>query len=169
MNISYEKLDILNFDEVLKGLCFSMAKYEPMGIASELESNDIVSLYEPILRDCLETSFIAKDIVNNRIAGAIICNDLNYFTNLNDQRISVKEEPIEYLLKLLENSFMSSEYYKENMKNHTFYEYSTYVSPDYGNQYLKNMLLKIIIKTFLLYHQVQFHSILELINLVLNF
>ncbi len=115
MNISYAKLDILNFDEVLKGLCFSMAKYEPMGIASELESNDIVSLYEPILRDCLETSFIAKDIVNNRIAGAIICNDLNYFTNLNDQRISVKEEPIEYLLKLLENSFMSSEYYKENM------------------------------------------------------
>lgn len=143
MNILYEKLDICNFDEVLNGLCFSMAKYEPMGIASELESNDIVSLYEPILRDSVETSFIAKDIVNNRIAGAIICNDFHYFTNLDDQSINVKEEPIEYLLKLLENSFMSSEYYKANMKNHTFYEYSTYVSPDYGNQGIASNLYKI--------------------------
>jgi hypothetical protein len=82
MNISYEKLDICNFDEVLNGLCFSLAKYEPMGIVLELESNDLVSFFEPIIRNSVETSYIAKDIVNNRIAGAIICNDFHYFTNV---------------------------------------------------------------------------------------
>ena len=143
MNISYEKLDICNFDEVLNGLCFSMAKYEPMGIASGLESNDIVSLYEPILRNSFETSFIAKDIVNNRIAGAIICNDFHYFTNLEEENISKKDEPIEYLLKTLENSFMNCEYYIRNIQNHTFYQYATYVSPDYGNQGIASNLYKI--------------------------
>jgi hypothetical protein len=143
MNISYEKLDILNFDEVLKGLCFSMAKYEPMGIVLDLESDDLVSFFEPIIRSCVETSFIAKDIVNNRIAGAIICNDFNYFTNLEEENISKKDEPIEYLLKTLESSFMKSEYYIRSMQNHTFYQYATYVSPDYGNQGIASNLYKI--------------------------
>ena len=143
MNISYEKLDICNFDEVLNGLCFSLAKYEPMGIVLELESNDLVSFFEPIIRNSVETSYIAKDIVNNRIAGAIICNDFHYFTNLEEENISKKDEPIEYLLKTLEKSFMNSEYYIRNIQNHTFYQYATYVSPDYGNQGIASNLYKI--------------------------
>ena len=66
-------------------------------VVLDLDSYDLKCVFEPIMKDCLNTSFIAKDTINNKIAGAIICNDYNYFLNL-DGHSNQKSEPVGSLL-----------------------------------------------------------------------
>ena len=136
--IKYEKLNATtDLDEVLNGLCYNFAKFEPMGKALKLENDDLTCIFKPILKDCANTSFVARDVSNNKIAGAIICNDFNFFNNFDGQGFNAKGEPIEHLLGLLEESFMKSSYFAANK---TYYQYATFVNSDYGI-YIKLELL----------------------------
>jgi len=143
MNISFEKLEISYLEEVLNGLCYSFAKYEPTSVVLDLDNYDLKCVFEPVMKNCLNTSFIAKDKINNKIAGAIICNDYNYFLNLDGHSFNQKGEPVGSLLASLENSFQKSEYYIADKTNHTFYQYATYVNDDYNNKGIATSLYKI--------------------------
>ena len=143
MSISLEKLTSDNIDEVLNGLCNSFAKYEATSIALQLEASDLISYFEPIIKNSLNTSFIAKDTTDNKIAGAIICNDFNYLSNLNETHFSAKGLPVEHLLSSLEKSFTKSKYHMPNTNNHTFYQNATYVNDEYGNRGIATSLYDI--------------------------
>ena len=142
-SISLEKLTNANIDEVFSGLCYSFAKHEVMGNILQLEPNDLVDLFEPIIKNSINTSFIARDTTNNRIAGAIICNDFNLLSKLSEPHFAEKGLPIDRLLSSLENSFIKSEYHMPNTNNHTFYQFATYVSDDYGNRGIATSLYNI--------------------------
>jgi hypothetical protein len=143
MNLSFEKLNALDKDEVLNGLICSFAKYEVMSSVLQLEPSDLKPVFETIINDSVNTSFVAKDISNNKIAGAIICNDFSYFSNLTESHFNSKGMPIESLLVLLENNFLKSEFHVPNKSNHTFYLYATYVNDDYGNKGISTRLFNI--------------------------
>ena len=136
--IKYEKLNATtDLDEVLNGLCYNFAKFEPMAKSLDLENDDLTCIFKPILKDCANTSFVARDVSNNKIAGAIICNDFNFFNNFDGQGFNAKGEPIGHLLGLLEENFMKSSYFAANK---TYYQYATFVNSDYGI-YIKLELL----------------------------
>ena len=143
MNLSFEKLNSSDKDEVLNGVSCSFAKYEVMGGVLQLEPSDLKPVFETMINDSVNTSFVAKDISNNKIAGAIICNDFSYFSNLTESHFNSKGMPIESLLGLLENSFVKSEFHAPNKSNHTFYQYATYVNDDYGNKGIATKLYNI--------------------------
>ena len=129
-SIVYEKLNSsTDLTEVLDGLCYNFAKYEPMGKILNLERSDLIFIFEPILKYCASTSFVARDTLNKKIAGAIICNDFDFFMNFDGQGFNVKSEPIKHMISLLEESFIKSCYFEENK---TYYQYATFVNNDYG-------------------------------------
>ena len=113
-----------------KDLSYSFACDEPMGKILELKSSDLEEFFLPIVNSSLKYSCIAYDKANGKLAGGIVCNDFNFFKEYNPlATINNKLIPIMTILSELEHNFINSNFYNLEQKN--FYQFATYVHPDY--------------------------------------
>ncbi len=143
MNIQYEKLNHSNFESVTSELSRNFSDHELITRTLKIKSKEIYALFYPIVKNSFIHSYVARNLIDNKIIGAIICNDVRFFTDdLSYEGISFSTE-LQGVMSFL--STLENQYIQENLviENTHLYQYATYVDIQYRGKGVATELYKL--------------------------
>lgn len=145
--VVYEKLNINTLESAIDCISYNLSTYEPMNLALKTIPGENLKKLRKILNNSYNYSYVARNIVTNKVVGVLVGNNLDFF-NSNDfsNELPDKFSPISAARSELENNFLSRKKYDSVDKQSIFYIFALCVNKIYRDTGVSLRLIRLLEK-----------------------